>query len=206
MTCRFRLVLPGSSWLGQYTRRHPSTRVEVVDRLELDRGLTLFEIRVHGPTGRPVGEEIRALPGVRTVEPLFVGEGLEVCRVHFTGRTLIPLLRRFALLRQFPYSVLDGVARWTVVGPADKVRALRSALERETAGVEIESVADASVPAVSTLTPRQGELLRIALDEGYFEVPRRITLTRLAGRVGVAVSTLSVALAVIERKAVEAQR
>jgi predicted DNA binding protein len=39
--------------------------------------------------------------------------------------------------------------------------------------------------------------------EGYFDVPRRISLTRLATKVGVATSTLSVTLALIEKKILE---
>jgi len=35
---------------------------------------------------------------------------------------------------------------------------------------------------------------------GYFEVPRRVTLTELAERIGVAVSSLSEMLAVVEKK------
>ncbi len=39
--------------------------------------------------------------------------------------------------------------------------------------------------------------------EGYFEVPRRISLTKLAPKIGVSMSTLSVTLAVIEKKILE---
>jgi hypothetical protein len=53
------------------------------------------------------------------------------------------------------------------------------------------------------MTPRQQEILQRALAAGYFDVPRRISLTELAVRIGVATSTLSVTLAVIEKKIVE---
>ncbi|MEM0074726.1 MAG: helix-turn-helix domain-containing protein [Conexivisphaerales archaeon] len=41
------------------------------------------------------------------------------------------------------------------------------------------------------ITSRQEEILRIALDLGYFESPRRINLRSLSGRLGIAPGTLS---------------
>ncbi|MGI0054942.1 MAG: helix-turn-helix domain-containing protein [Thermoplasmata archaeon] len=68
----------------------------------------------------------------------------------------------------------------------------------------VESVHHGSLARTpSTLTVRQEEILRRALAEGYFDVPRRISLTALAPKIGVAMSTLSVTLAVIEKKILE---
>ena len=41
------------------------------------------------------------------------------------------------------------------------------------------------------LTEEQRETLRLALDEGYFDVPRRINLTELAARLGISDSAVS---------------
>jgi predicted DNA binding protein len=48
------------------------------------------------------------------------------------------------------------------------------------------------------LTPRQREVFEIASREGYWDVPRRINLTELAGLLEVAKSTLSDQLQRIE--------
>ena len=48
------------------------------------------------------------------------------------------------------------------------------------------------------LTSRQRTIFDAAMNEGYWESPRRITLTKLAGLLGVSKSTLSVQLHKIE--------
>ncbi|MGI0132972.1 MAG: helix-turn-helix domain-containing protein [Thermoplasmata archaeon] len=168
--------------------------------------MTLFEIHFRSPEGEDWIPELRTLPSVRQVEPLYTLGSTQVCRVYFVGRTLVPVLRNFGLVRQFPFPIQDGVAHWTVIGPATKVRALCAHLSREVRGVEIESVISDPTLRPATLTPHQKEVLRTAMEEGYFDVPRRITLGGLAAKLDLAASTLSVALAVIERKIVEVHR
>ncbi len=161
--------------------------------------LTMFEVRIL--PGRASGwrAELRGLPGVRRVETLHSSRVEEVDRVFFEGPTYVPLLRDHGLVRRFPFPVSNGVARWTVVGPPRKVRALAAQMRRSSDTVEIEAIRPRA-DAPSVLTPRQREVLRRAFEEGYFEVPRKISLTRLAAKMGVAISTLSVTIAVIERK------
>jgi predicted DNA binding protein len=172
--------------------------------MELGDGLTMLEVHIQSPQGGSCAEEVRALPGVEALEVIDATEGSEVLRVSFRGKTFLPLIKQLKLLRHFPFPIQDGVATWTVVGPEGKVRELLKKLETEAAGVKVEAVHHGPLPRGSPLlTPRQQEILHRAMIEGYFDVPRRISLTELAQRMGVAISTLSVTLAVIEKKIVE---
>jgi len=53
------------------------------------------------------------------------------------------------------------------------------------------------------LTERQEEVLGTALEQGYFEFPRKISLTNLSELVGVRPSTLSEILRSAERRILE---
>lgn len=203
LTCRVRVGVDPRSWLAALTRAHPDLDVRVRNRLELHRRLTVFEVELSPADGHNWSETIRALPGVVDVELLSTGGDIELSRVFFRGERVAPVIKRFGLVRQFPFPVRRGFATWTVVGPEPKVRGLIAALQDQRWPVQIESVRGGTVEENRYgLTSRQREILRRALAEGYFDVPRRITLTELAERVGVAVSTLSVSLSVIERKIV----
>ncbi len=167
-------------------------------------GLTMLEVLILSHGGGGWGEEIRALPGVHNVELIDATQGAQVFRVFFRGKTFIPLLKRLGIVRHFPFPIENGVAKWTVVGPEGKVRSLLKRLGDEASGFYVEAVRHGSVPRGSPLlTPRQQEVLRRAMAEGYFDVPRRISLTELAPKLGVTISTLSVTLAVIEKKILE---
>jgi predicted DNA binding protein len=203
LTCRIRVWLERSSWLCALTKAYPELELRVRGRLDLRRGLTLFEVELAPADGHNWSEIIRALPGVVDVELLDASGDVELCRVFFRGETVASVIKRFGLIRQYPFPVRAGVATWTVVGPETKVRGLLDALRARPWPVQVESVRGGT-PETNRygLTTRQKEILRRALAEGYFDVPRRISLTELAERVGVAVSTLSVSLSVIERKIV----
>lgn len=204
LSCRLAVSLPHSLWMHRFTVAHPEARLEVVDRLEMGGGVTMLEVRVSAFEGGGWSEEVRSLPRVKDVELLSAAEGAETFRVYFRGHTFIPLMRRLGLVRHLPFPVQNGVATWTFTGPQTKVRALLRSLEKATQGVRVEALRHGPfVQGSSLLTPRQQEVLRRAMAEGYFDVPRRVSLTELAARLGIAISTLSVTLAVIEKKILE---
>jgi hypothetical protein len=205
LSVRLRVRLPEAIWMASFTVAHPTVRLEVLDRLEVGRRLVLFEVRVVPDARARWAEEIRRIPGVREVEAIDAGAAAGIYRVLWSGRTFLPLVKRLRLPRHFPFPVESGVATWTVAGPETKVRELLRHLDRARIAWTLELVRRGpSLRLASTLTPRQREILHRAVSEGYFEVPRRISLTDLAPRIGVATSTLSVTLAVIEKKIVEA--
>ncbi len=183
---------------------HPSVRFEVLDRLEVSPRRVLFDVRLPARPTAPWSEELGRLPDVGSVELLDASASAETYRVLFAGRTFVPLVKRWRVLRRFPFPVENGVATWLVVGAEPRVRRLLSALRGSGVAFRIDSVRR-GLPAgpASVLTTRQREVLRKAVGEGYFDVPRRISLTELAVRLGIASSTLSVTLAVIEKKIVE---
>lgn len=169
--------------------------------MELGRHLSLVDVRFWGVGGERWWEEIRGLPGVSDVALLGSGDATGAVRVTYRDDPFLPLLRRLRLLRHLPIPIQDGVATWTVVGPEPRVRRLLRSLRDYDHLGRVELVRHGSVvEASSRLTARQAEVFHRALSAGYFDVPRKVSLTELAGELGVAISTLSVMLALIERK------
>lgn len=204
LSCRIRVSIPESHWAAGFTRDNPSVRVDILDRLELGGGLTLLEVRIVSNMEQDWSKEISALPGVKEVEVIEQLGGSETCRVVFRAETFIPLLKKLKLLRHFPFPIQDGMATWTIVGPEPKVKELIRKMEGAPSKGEVVAVRHGPLPGgLALLTPRQQEVLKVAISEGYFDVPRRISLTELAGKLDVALSTLSVTLAVIEKKILE---
>lgn len=190
--------------MADFTRAHPDLRLELVDRLEVGRHLILLELRLTSDERIDWGKKLRELPSVKEAEFLEATGNSEVYRVLITDRTFLPIVKKLKLFRHFPIPIQNGVASWAVVGPESKVRGLLATLETSHIHYELVSVRSGPLQRLSSsLTPRQQEILRRALAEGYFDVPRRVSLTRLAPKIGVATSTLSVTLAIIEKKIVE---
>ena len=81
---------------------------------------------------------------------------------------------------------------------AGDFRRILARLEREGIETRVEDVAP--VERRAALTARQTEIITTAVAQGYFEFPRRISLTRLSGLLGVKPSTLSEVLRSAERR------
>lgn len=93
----------------------------------------------------------------------------------------------------------DGSIEWTV--RFDRVRNLDTLLRklrRNRVSVDLRRLAP--VRGGSLLTRRQAQVLRLALDQGYFEFPKKVGIEDLAGRLGVAKSTVAETLHRAERK------
>jgi len=160
----------------------------------------MMGLRVRSTRPGAWAEEIRGLAGVLAVEEL--GPRGTAARLRVVHRTsaFLPVFRALRLQQQFPFSIQAGVATWVVIGPSGKVRRLLSLLRRHSPGLSVVSVTHNAAPARGPLTPRQAEIFRRAMTRGYFEVPRGVSLTELAQEMGLAKSSLSETLAVIERK------
>ena len=111
------------------------------------------------------------------------------------GGGYIKEITEVGVIPQSPFEVRDGWVDWTIECSAEKSREL------------VQLLRDGGVPyrVVSTrttgsrmLTPRQRLIFDSALNEGYWDTPRRITLSALAELLGLSKSTLSVHLHKIE--------
>lgn len=99
-------------------------------------------------------------------------------------------------------SLADGRVRWKVVsGREGALLSLVQALRDKGCEVEVKRVGATKDEVV--LTKRQEEVLALALREGYYETPKRIHLSDLAKRLGMAPSSLGEVLKRAERAVIE---
>lgn len=202
--CRLRVPLPETAWIARFSREHPDVTIEMLSRLDLGARRSLSEVRLHIPGPGSWADEVRTGDQVEEVELLTSGSSEVRLRVIHRTSPFVSIFRELRLTRRFPFTIRSGEASWVVIASEHKIRQLFDRLSERTAGATLESVRhsdDAMV--VQTLTLRQTGLLQRAVEAGYFDVPRKITLTRLADRERMAVSSLSEALAIVEKKLVE---
>ena len=83
----------------------------------------------------------------------------------------------------------DGRLVWTLLGSDTMIKSLMHELEKENVIGEVVKVS--KLKDESELTARQENILQIALEKGYFEFPKKITLRQLAEVLGVSPATLT---------------
>ena len=178
------------------------TKLSVVDCKPFNKtGMTLLlELRGTEQAIRAASTEIRKAEGVwQVVEGERVGE----------TAPLLVVLDRPAICRassdaaivclECPLSSDAQPSSWRfIVRKTSDFRQILAKLSKEGIEARIEDVAPLERRA--TLTGRQKEIMATAVAQGYFEFPRRISLTGLSELVGVKPSTLSEILRSAERR------
>jgi predicted DNA binding protein len=94
-----------------------------------------------------------------------------------------------------PFEVRDGWVDWTIECSQNDIKELINSFKQQSIPHRLVSTRSVTT---RLLTPRQRQVFDIAIREGFYDIPRRISLTELANLLGVAKSTLSVQLQRVE--------
>lgn len=201
-----RLDLPTGSWLGDVSRRVPSATLRVDETVSVDGegpsvppadgpsmggadAEAVATVRVAG-TDRDRVEDALA-DHERVVHGRTVARRGEVRTLRVAGRrpAYLPAARAVGLPIESAVEVVDGRATVTVVGDRDRIEAFGRRLAGD--GVTVGVAATGGEDPDRTLTEAQRELVFEAVRSGYYETPRRCTLTELAEANDIAKSTCS---------------
>jgi hypothetical protein len=199
-----RIRIPMSVWNGPFSTEHPSVRSEALNRTEVGPDISVSDYWISGTPAGGWAREIEAFKDVLKVESLAeVGDGC-LYRITYRNPPIIDLYRRLHLPVQFPLWVQGGFMHWEVVARRAEFDELIQYTRRMGEEVKIVSIRRRPLRShLPILTEIQQALLSNAMAAGYFAVPRGITLTDLAKRLGRSKSSISEAIAIIERKLLE---
>lgn len=186
---RIEVRLPEGHWAGDVTRSHPSAILRIEEHMPLMKGRGTAKASCSEDITTTVGEhsgieEVRALGSQQFAVDIIAGG----------GGFLKPLLK-VGVIPHTPFEVRDGWVDWTIACAQGKVRDLIAGFDEERIPYRLLSTRGVSS---RMLTPRQRLVFDTATQEGFYDVPRRVTLTALAAKLDVAKSTLSAQLQRIE--------
>lgn len=186
---RIEVRLPEGHWAGDVTRSHPSAILRIEEHMPLMKGRGTAKASCSEDITITVGEH----PGIEEVRSLG-SQQFAVDIIAGGGGFLKPLLR-VGVIPHTPFEVRDGWVDWTIACAQGKVRDLIAGFDDERIPYRLLSTRGVSS---RMLTPRQRLVFDTATQEGFYDVPRRVTLTALATKLDVAKSTLSAQLQRIE--------
>ena len=199
-----RVRMSPRTWTGGFSYNHRSVRIEVLNRTELTEDISISD---HWISGQPPGiwtAEIASYTDVVDVECLAeVADGC-LYRVTYRNPPVIYDYRKIRMPIQFPLRMQDGIITWEVVGRRTEFDELLRLAKGRNAEISVVSIRRRPLRShLPLLTEAQQRLLTQAMAAGYFAVPRGITLTELARRLGRSKSSVSEAIALIEKKLLE---
>lgn len=199
---RLAIDLPEGVWIADVSRAHPEATVRVLAAMP-DEGVGFGLVRITGPDVESILEGMGAAGDVTSLSVLHRGDRGTVVRFETTQPLLLLSAREAGVPIELPIDVRGGVATVEVTAPRERISELGEQLRAFGLSFDVEYVHERTDPE-RLLSGRQRELLSLAVERGYYETPRRCSLTDLADELGVAKSTASEVLhraegAVIER-------
>ena len=192
------------TWVSEITSRHPST-IRIIDckPSETKNGIRQL-VEVSSDPGQldKILSDVKASPQVKEAYIVQTRRGKMLGSLLTESAFCSTIMQSEAFCRSCLFhskTKSDGTVEWTIA--FNKREALGELLDRmKKEQVDVKILKLSSVADVENLTSHQRNLVEMALEEGFFDYPRRITLRDLAKKMGVSASTASEVLRRAERK------
>jgi len=197
---RLLVDLPDGPWIADVSREFPDAGFRVLTAVPGESaGFAL--VRVSARDVDAVLSAMESHDALASVSVMARKDGVATVRIETDAPLLLLAAKRSGLPIEMPLDIEDGVAEVEVTGEHERVAEMGRRLSELGLEFEVERVRQRVNPA-RLLTDRQRELLLAAVDLGYYDVPRRATLTEVAEHAGIAKSTCSETLQRVERTVV----
>lgn len=202
---KVRFELPHELPMSAFSRMHPEAVLRLMRFKALPKNRMLGEWEYVGPFDSGIFNEVSQLTDVTSVAPIVASDSLARAQLVSQQPAWLALERDLRLLYRHPMILQGGSVTLEVAAPISRLKRLLERLRRTTPAVSVVRFGrDPLTNCPPTLSVHQRTLLLQALAAGYFDVPRRITLTRLANRLHRSKSAVSEALALVEQRLAEA--
>lgn len=204
---RIKIKFPEQLWISDIFKKYPGVKLDILNFLpyDLEKSIGNAIIEIMHYKIKQIIEEIKIHPSVFEFSLLEQEEN----RVKFNVKTKDPYLLygviKCGVLINFPVIVKDGFAIWKLISTRKRIDDLLTLFEEK--GINFSLLRIGNSPYSfeddkNKLNLEESEILDTAINLGFFEVPRKISLEALANRLGKSKSGLSVMLRKIIKKKV----
>lgn len=188
---KFTITIPETTWISQISKAHPDCVFTVITVLSgVDRSVALFELTARNLLS--ILADMERHEDLTSLELLWKDEDEALLQVETTNPVLLDPVWETGVPLQTPFEVVDGTARWELTTSSARLSALGEQLEASGIQFDIDYVRSiGNSDAESILTDRQQQVFLAAVEQGYYETPRRATLTDVAESMNISKATAS---------------
>lgn len=205
VVCKLSIPLPkGNSYLQRASSTHPNASFELRSYLPLEKGSDLSLYRVLCPNG--IAEVLKDLDMCEDLQHLdVIHQDAEYALIQVRAKPswagIIIEAGQMGAMPNFPFWAKGGLLLPVFAASEERIRSLIPCLESRFPGTVVLSLGqEPTTDYHLLLTTRQEEIFRMAFNLGYWETPRRVSISLMAEFLGVSKSTLSETLSAVENK------
>jgi len=192
------IVLPEGNWARDVTIMQPDILIQVEEQMMLDDNIAALRITIQGSGSK---QALQILENNELVQFTAIyeemGKNIELSIIAEGMSILHKSLKKSGQILQTPYVIKDGHATWTFLTDRNGALKVKDALKEF--AIEHQIIAFGAHRDTRLLTPRQRDIFDAAVYNGYYDKPRRITLTKLADNMEISKSALCEMMHLIEK-------
>jgi len=204
---RIKVKFPDKIWISHIFKEFPDVRMEIQYFLPYDLeksiGNSIFEIMHYDIES--IIKEIKEHPSVVEFSLLEQDENRIKINIKTKDPYLLYAVINCGVLIDFPINVREGYAYWRLISSRSRIDDLLTIFDDRKIDYKLLRIGSAPYDLEDEkykLSLDESETLDRAINSGFFEVPRKISLEELANQMGKSKSALSVMLRKIIKKKV----
>lgn len=181
------ITVPESIWIGDISRTYADTRFRVLAATAND-STGVARLKLIGSDPEAVCETMREYDAVADLTVFETDPDQFQIQVETTMPLLLTSLQASGVPIETPFEVSDGEMALETTIPQHRLSKLGKQLDEFGITFSVEQIKQ-EFTSDTLLTSRQQSLLSEAIDRGYYDTPRQITLTELSNELDIAAST-----------------
>jgi len=192
------IEIPQDKWLASFNKKYPELNFHILSNFPIgeNSGITSFQIR--GPSIKLFISDFKEKLAKKTAQVLYEDEDLVILNVKEVDPWILNTLVKTELLISYPVLIKEGKLRIEAITNRSKVDSFLTQLKKKNIKAKLERIG--YFYKSTLLTQRQNEIINLAYQNGYFNIPRSISLSEFAKDLNISKSALSETLRRIFKK------
>jgi predicted DNA binding protein len=192
------IEIPQDKWLAIFNKKYPELNFQILSNFPIDtnNGITSFQIR--GSSVKQFISDFKDTSSKKTSQILFEGEDIVILNVKEVDPWILNTLVKTELLVSYPVLVKEGKIKMEAITSRSKVDRFLAQLKKKGITAKIERIGYYFKSTL--LTKRQNEIVNLAYQKGFFNIPRTVSLSKFASDLNISKSALSETLRRIFKK------
>ena len=186
---KFTFPIPVNKWLAKFSRSYPLLQFRLLSLLPISKNQGYCLLQIEGTNLNQFWENFVLFYEANKFHLIFKDEKSIALNIVIEDTWVLNMIVEAQAVLHFPIIIHDGIALFELIAPRVKIEQMFNDSNWKKLKISIKQTG--RYCANTILTPRQSEILTKALANGFFEIPRRISLSDFAKDIGISPTALS---------------
>jgi predicted DNA binding protein len=195
---KFSFTIPTNRWLGQISVKYPLLQFNVLSTLLLKKNQVNSLIQIKGVKLDNFWNDLSNTYDEEKYALVFRDTNTILINIIFDGPWILQNIMDAQLIIRFPLIISNGMISIELIAKRNKIELMFKNPKWKGINVSVKQIGQYCPD--SLLTPKQTDILIHALKNGFYDIPRKKTLSSMASALNLSPSALSENIRRINKK------